>query len=69
MKERKKEAHECVCVWEVEKMKLEEACVCVSLCLRVIAEKALLGEKKKAGGTVNKNEKRKRECVCPWESV
>lgn len=47
MKE-KRNRHWCVCVgvWEGEKMKLEEVGMCVSLCLCVIAEKALLSKKK-----------------------
>lgn len=47
MKE-KRNRHLCVCVgvWEGEKMKLEEAGMCVSLCLCMIAEKALLSKKK-----------------------
>lgn len=62
MKERKKQAHVCVSVWEGEKMKLEEAGMRVSTCLCVIAEKALLGERK--GRRDRKQETRKKRGMC-----
>lgn len=64
MKE-KRNRHWCVCVgvWEGEKMKLEEVGMCVSLCLCVIAEKALLSKKKDK----NKIRRRKRNTCVPWK--
>lgn len=64
MKE-KRSRHLCVCVgvWEGEKMKLEEAGMCVSLCLCVIAEKALLSKKRQ-----KQNKRKKKEHVCPLEN-
>lgn len=64
MKE-KRNRHLCVCVgvWEGEKMKLEEAGMCVSLCLCMIAEKALLSKKKDK----NKIRGRKRNTCIPWK--
>lgn len=59
MKEGKKEeAHVCVCVWEGEKMKLEEAGMCVSKCWCVIAKKEMLGEKDEKMKTKNGRMKR-----------
>lgn len=54
----------CLCVWEGEKMKLEEAGMCASKCWCVIAKKAMLGEKDKKMKTKAEKIGRRKLSLC-----